>query len=75
MYIHFNTKHAKMYIQLRTFAVTNNIKYMITIKEKSFFQEAFRLAFDPIFAAEERANDIINDAEVEHNQSMEDMLC
>lgn len=48
---------------------------METIKETSFFAEAFRRAFDPIFAAEERANDIINDAEVEHSQSMEDMLC
>lgn len=47
---------------------------METIKEQSFFQEAFRLAFDPVFAAEERANDIINDAEVDHYQSMEDML-
>lgn len=47
---------------------------METIKEQSFFAEAFRLAFDPIFAAEERANDIMNDAEVEHYQSMEDML-
>lgn len=47
---------------------------MNTIKEQSFFHEAFRLAFDPIFAAEERANDIINDAEVEHYQSMEAML-
>lgn len=47
---------------------------MNTIKEQSFFQEAFRLAFDPIFAAEERANDIINDAEVEHYQAMEDLL-
>lgn len=48
---------------------------MNTIKEQSFFQEAFRLAFDPIFAAEERANDIIIDAEVEHYQSMEDIIC
>ena len=47
---------------------------METIKEQSFFAEAFRLAFDPIFAAVERANDIINDAEVEHYQSMEDLL-
>lgn len=47
---------------------------METIKETSFFQEAFRLAFDPVFAAEERANDIINDAEVDHYQSMEAML-
>lgn len=48
---------------------------MNTINEQSFFQEAFRLAFDPIFAAEESANDIINDAEVDHYQSMEGMLC
>lgn len=48
---------------------------MNTIKEQSFFNEAFRLAFDPIFAAEERANDIINDAEVEHHLTMEGMLC
>ena len=47
---------------------------METIKEKSFFAEAFRLAFDPIFAAEERANDIMNDADVEHYQTMEAML-
>ncbi len=47
---------------------------MNTIKEQSFFQEAFRRAFDPIFAAEERVNDIINDAEVEHYQAMEAML-
>lgn len=63
-----------MYIQLCTFASSKYIKRMNTIKEQSFFQEAFRLAFDPIFAAEERANDIINDAELEHYQSMEDML-
>lgn len=74
MYIQFNTKHARMYIQLCTFAVSKYIKRMNTIKEQSFFQEAFRLAFDPIFAAEERANDIINDAEVEHYQAMEGML-
>lgn len=47
---------------------------METIKEQSFFAEAFRLAFDPVFAAEERANDIMNDADVEHYQSMEAML-
>lgn len=46
---------------------------MNTINEQRFFEEAFRLAFDPIFAAEERANDIMNDAEVEHYQAMEDM--
>ena len=48
---------------------------MNTIKEQGFFAEAFRRAFDPIFAAEERANDIINDAEVEHHLTMEGMLC
>ena len=47
---------------------------MNTINEQSFFAEAFRLAFDPIFAAEEIANDIMNDAEVEHYQTMEAML-
>ena len=47
---------------------------MNTIKEQSFFAEAFRRAFDPIFAAEERADDIINDVEVEHYQTMEAML-
>lgn len=47
---------------------------MNTIKEQSFFAEAFRLAFDPVFAAEERATDIMNDAELDHYQSMEDML-
>lgn len=47
---------------------------METIQETSFFAEAFRLAFDPVFAAEESANDIMNDADVEHYQVMEAML-
>ena len=75
MYIQFNTKHARMYIQFRNFASSKYIKRMNTIKEQGFFAEAFRRAFDPIFAAEESANDIINDAEVDHCQSMEGMLC
>lgn len=44
---------------------------MENIKEQSFFAEAFRLAFDPIFAAEERAESIIQDAEVEQEQTWE----
>lgn len=74
MYIQFNTKHDRLYIQFRTFAPNQLIFNMETIKEQSFFAEAFRRAFDPIFAAEERANDIINDAELEHYQSTEGML-
>lgn len=44
----------------------------MNINETGFFHEAFRLAFDPLFAAEERANDILTDANVDNELARED---